>query len=92
MSGATLNQPIPPAPACIAKKICIFAKSMFTRLWCGSRTWKTLSANNCPCLQALRPCHFTTGVLIDSGRIIHCSGLNLGRSFHEVMASVETRR
>src|ERR1700678_1277639 len=42
------------------------------------------------CLHSPRACHFTTGVPIDSGRIIHRSGLTPGEPT-EVYGSFETK-
>ena len=51
------------------------------------------SANNRLRLQSPLACHFTTGVLLGSGRIIYRSGLNPGRVVTaKVTVSVETRR
>jgi len=80
ISGATLNQPIPPPPACIAKKSCIFAKIIHrtTSLLTHFRTARPRTAAHAYWLSGLS---FHDGVLLDSGRIVN-SGLDPG-SFRE---------
>jgi len=70
ISGATLNQPIPPPPACIAKKSCIFAKIIHrtTSLLTHFRTARPRTAAHAYWLSGLS---FHDGVLLDSGRIVN---------------------
>src|SRR5580658_498283 len=77
----------PPPGNCSASKNFIFTKAIFIRkLQFASFTWqasihKLHLANKRPRVRTPRACHFTTGVLIDSGRIIYRSGSNPGKVF-----------